>query len=427
MAAQLEKLTILLRDAVLKSDKLSMMQNLSVLFLAMAVTLVGCSKNNGFTTQQIDLPSLEDGQGGDGGDTGGGGSDGGNQGPPTTLPWSQQLGTFDSNCQNNPSYDACIFWKNPLAKQNAILPKYLDFGDDLSSRQTFGVKLQDQLDPTKLQSASIRVFISNVTLPGGFVQPLTNPAWKIPYAQETDQHWNAQAMTYFWLTSMEKSFLARTGIYYAKDKNIAVNAYNANVINNAYWGGGGITIGAATSSGSNTARHELALSAEVVLHEMGHANLSYAGGAGGGGTCSTKAGCMGAINEGQADFHYVMMFPTSTAMAETASNNLAGWGWQGISRDPAQLGAKKAADVFAASSGEIHTMGSLYAAILYDIYKNPNVVKTEFEKIFLLHLQKLTNSSTFLTGRDILLAEDMAHLGGKYQAIINAAFDQREF
>lgn len=400
-----------------------MMQQFVLPLILLSFLATACGQNNGFQAQQIDLPSIGDGQGG--GDDGGG-DDGEQPGPPTTLPFSQTLGKFDSNCQNNSNYDACIFWKNPLAKQNAVLSKYLDFGDDLSTRQTFGVKLQDQIDPLKLESPSIRVFTSNVNLPPGWLQPSNNSKeWKIAYAQETDKHWNAQVMAYFWLTAMEKHLHSRTGIYYAKNKNIPVNAYNAGVLNNAFWNGSGITIGAANDVGNNP-RHELALSVEVVLHEMGHANLSHSGASGGGGTCSDQRGCMGAINEGQADFHYVMMFPTSTALGETSVNNLDGWSWRGISRDVRKLDGKKAADFYTAASGEIHVMGSLYAAILWDIYSHPTMVKQDFEKLFMLHLQKFTNGANFLTARDILLAEDQAHMAGKYQAVILAAFDKRQ-
>lgn len=326
---------------------------------------------------------------------------------------SRMAGVLDDHCMENNSYDACIFWKNPVAQRNLPFAVPLKFGQDLKETQIFGVKLFGQISPDKLASTTINVFSSDsADAPTDF---------KETYTQDS-KHTVVQVHTYFWLSYMEKYLKERTGIFYASGKNIAVNAYDPNMPNNAKWTGS-IILGATVDSDKNVI-HELGLNAEMAIHEMGHANLAYSGGRASG-NCIDYKGCSGAINEGQADFHYMMIFGNSTALGETASNNLEGWSSFGISRDVRKLAAMTAQQAFDICHGEAHAMGSLYASILWEIYNDPAVERINFEKIFLQHLQKLTRSTTFVTAKDILLAEDLAFYSGKYQGIITAAFAKK--
>lgn len=336
-----------------------------------------------------------------------------------TPPSSKDAGTFDSNCLNNNTFDACIFWKNPVAQKGSTYNPSVRFGQDIKE-QTFGIKLSGLSNPNRLSNSSIDV--------GSSQAPNASPGsngWRFAYKDDVNNHYVAQLMAYFWLTYQEKQMMSRSGIFFAKNKGIPVDAYNTSVTNNAYWDTQKIVMGVASAGGG---QHEMALSAEVYLHEMGHANMQYAVGRylrdnnANGNNCKTVSGCVGAINEGQADFHFAMLFYENTALGETFVNSMAGISEQGISRDVRKLTAMKASEFFSRSGGEIHGTGSFYASVLWEIYNHPNMKKLDFEKIFLSHLQKMTESSRFPEGRDMLLADDMALFGGKYKSIIEQVF-----
>jgi hypothetical protein len=337
---------------------------------------------------------------------------------------SRDAGVFDSNCLNNSAFDACVFWKNPVAQRGQAYSRTLTYGDNIQE-QTFGVKLTGLIN-NELKNSSIRVLASN-----GQTAQISGGHWRFDWKTDLGKHYVAQLMAYFWLQFQEMQMLARTGEFFAKNKNIPVDAYNTSVANNAYWDTQKIVMGG-VKSGSNF-QHEMAMSAEVYLHEMGHANLQFAvggflrdGNAGSQGTCRTEAGCLYAINEGQADFHFLMLFPEATAMGESWVNNMNGLSQQGIPRDPKRNHQYKIGEFFSASSGAIHTMGSAYASIFWTIYNDPRMLKNDFEKMFTRHLQGLTESSRFPEAKEILLADDETHFASKYRQVINEAFAARD-
>lgn len=247
----------------------------------------------------------------------------------------------------------------------------------------------------------------------------------------SSQHYIAQLMAYYWLNHLEEQMMSRAGNFYARNKNITVNAFQRSVKNNAYWDSRQIVMGVARDG--STDAHEMALSAEVYVHEMGHANLQHATGRQliadpstttcGSGTCFclTDQGCVGAMNEGQADFHLLMIFPDKPALGETWQNNVSGL----PSRNVVANKDVSVSQAFSSSDGQIHRMGAIYASILWNIYNNPQVQKLEFEKIFMKHLRLLSETSTFASGRDALLQIDSQDFGGKYSSIISGEFTRR--
>ena len=339
------------------------------------------------------------------------------------LPANSDLGgVIDPQCSVSSTYDACLFFKNPVFQNNFPFTTVLNFGTNLDSIQTFGVVLDGRINPSKLESTSLRIGITH----GEVAEPSQDPnqgPWKYSYKNDT-KGYIAQLMAYHWLNYQEKKMIELTGVFFAKNKSIYVDALNKNIINNAFWDGSKIAMGMANSSGSR--QHEMALSSEIYLHEMGHANIDYATnkaihGDPNGPACNRIEGCISAINEGQADFHFVLIFPEHTAMGETWANRLAGISLRDVSKNM-NLTMKQAYDQHI---GEEHDMGAVYASILYSIYINPNVVKSDFEKLFSLHLQKLTSQSRFKQARDILIADNETFFNGKYTEIIRTAFNSR--
>lgn len=346
-----------------------------------------------------------------------------NPGPGGQIPDSKSFGTFDPNCLNNPNYDACVFWKSPVAQRGQAYSSLLNLGQTLAE-QSFGVRLTDQSQADKLENQNIRVFASGA-------QPATpgnGTSFRLNYNQDRNRFYNAQLMSYFWLNVQQKEMTRRAGTFYASDKRIPVDAFNSGVENNAYWDTQKIVMGKATSGGNS---HEMALSSDVLLHEMGHANLQFAVGrflrdshpGAQNGTCSSALGCISAINEGQADFHFLMIFQDSTALGETFVNSTRGIGGVGgISRNVKANPKMTIQEHFSRSQGQIHTMGTLYATILYRIYTDSRVNKLDFEKIFMNSLQKLSESSRFPETKAALLSEDRIHFNSAYKAVIEEIY-----
>lgn len=357
----------------------------------------------------------------------------GNPGNPSAPGSTRNAGVFDPNCLNNNAYDACLFWKNPVAHKGSAFSALFRFGQNTTDVQTFGVKLKNQTNPNSLSNGSIRVLAST----GASASP-QGGNWRFPYQSDTNNS-NAQLMAYFWLTLQETEMLQRTGQFFARNKSVRVYAYTDQVRNNAYWDGGNQQIVMGYAAGSNgQPAHEMAMSSEIYLHEMGHANLQYAVGSLQGirppasmETCTNNCfctgvrGCIGGINEGQADFHFLMLFHDSTPLGETWANNINGINGRNVTRNQ-NLTAQQA---FSASSpgGEVHNMGAFYAAVLWAIYTAPGVNKVEFEKIFMEHLTMLTGSADFKFARDRLLDADKLIFppSGKYQTVITNSFAQR--
>jgi hypothetical protein len=353
---------------------------------------------------------------------------------PTTLPGqntpsagiasSKEAGIFDPNCLSQAQYDACLVWKNPVAQRGTAYPVMPSFGMPLKE-QTFAVKIKGLNNEFSLSNDNIRITATSAPLAGSTPQT----AWRFPYAGDATNHFLAQVMAYFWLNHLDEQMLARSGFFYAHGKSIQVDAFNENVINNAYWDGRKIILGVGVTGA--VASMEMAMGSEIYLHEMGHANLRFAMNKSLNdsnvfqGRCLTEAGCITGLSEGIADFHALMIFFDSTPLGETVANNPAGVSQNNVSRDVEKVKTLKIADFFNRTNGQIHGMGTGYASLLWDIYTHPNVDRLEFEKIFMGHLQLLTDSSRYIEARDALLSVDLAQFSGKYGKIIEAVFTAR--
>lgn len=462
-----------------------------------------------------------------------------------------KAGQMDSRCLSPSSpYDACLFLKNPVAQKGSALSSFPTFQSaELTSLQTFGVQLTNLIDPARLQSSSLDVYFSGNNFENRFRVQLKDGQFKQSYASDGgplstsgNQKTTAQLMAYFWLNYQGSELLRRTGISWSWNKKTLVDAYSnddanlgTGIQNNAYFtysadlntdrvvSGRYIVMGYAQAPGSNANSHEMALSADVYSHEMGHGNLLAAAGsqinhdyentkwltrvvtcskektregnlmvmsqaqidslrlicapndspfqnpASNDGAltnfqierinsfCKNPMGCIDAINEGQADFHYLMMFPLQTALGETIGNNINGASefdfdpiraqtattegcdtvstHAGVPRNVSQISSAWNIDDFFLGSavqvsncsikGEVHGMGSFYAKILWEIYRNPATDKRAFERTFQRHLSALTHSANFSSAKGNLLADDMANEKSRNYFIINSVFSSK--
>lgn len=388
---------------------------------------------------------------------------------------------MDRNCMTNLAYDACLVWKNPIAHRYLLTsdasasifldanqqPSIMDRGTDLSSITTLGVHLSKWIVPAgsnQLKSDFIDVYASNgQTSSLGFLRtkPL-NGQFKFIY--QTDSNYNfSQTAAFYWINYARDFFKSRGAQYFAEKAMpgkplIPIDAYSsaADVVNNGYFSAnaaaagnekwGKIVLGK-ISNGTHS--HELALSAEAYLHEMGHANLYYALGGPQNQTsfndtnmgvvqttngstalvCLTSNGCYRAINEGQADFHSHVLFEKQPYLLEQLLNLANGPN----DRNAFLVGTKTAAEVYNSSAvrqistnrligGEIHGLGAIYAAILFKIYTHKDGDKSRFLKVFSTHLTFLDSSSTFKSAKQDLLDADIVVPGKSLASIISAEF-----
>jgi hypothetical protein len=415
------------------------------------------------------------------------------------------VGHNDPNCLVLAEYDACIFYKNPFVQSVVALGtglgQGLRKGQDLSKIQTFGVKLAGRTSQTRLESSSVIVTAGDV-IPTQ-QKPVELPMVlglqpKVSYKTD-EQSVTALTHSYFWLQEMENQLKARTNVYFAAGKKIEVfllkgtpTTLPSELINNAFWSDGDALTGTRTNwisvgvanLNSNDGYYEEGLEAEVLLHEMGHANFAFAKGYPTnsydnfadnysypvclekvGDACKKPAllcgsptsrtvlptlGCQSAINEGLADFHYLMMFPDFPALLETNFMSLVGLPSRnmktGLPKQIYDFMPEKICDVKStptSSNGlspctntqgqagvfrgysEIHRLGAAYASILFSIYSNAATDKRAFEKTFLLHLQQISASTRFPEARDILMSIDEANFNSKNGKIIKAVFSAK--
>ena len=352
-------------------------------------------------------------------------------------------GHIDDQCMDSSEYDACVFLKNPVAQNGESFNPPITFFTDLSSVQTYGVKITDTINGF-LQNSSYNIIIS--WSGADRTQMKTDGTWKFEYANDPHHH-VAQVMAYYWLT-YQMHYMKAKGGWYAENRNVQVNALSADLENDAYFNASEnlIALGHFTLAG----RIEAALSADIILHEAAHASFYYSNlnratysdlthelcAEDKAICCNTEKGCFKAINEGQADFHSLIIFsslsPSLNPVVGDGVTNELNYGL-GIcmARNMDDLRNKSVTDVYngcdsgAELQGEIHMMGALYASIWWNIYTHSSVVKDEIIELFVEHLPIVNSEDTFETIGRRILSLDQQKFSGKYSQIISQAFKER--
>jgi hypothetical protein len=462
------------------------------------------------------------------------------QGEPYPLSVKESV-VPDSNCLNNTNFDACIFWKNPLAAKGSTYTS-ADLAN-IGQYQTIGVKLTGANAPTDyLETNAFKISLkwnpdqanTDKTI---HVGQNTNPnRWRIDLNTDLQNktYYIPQFTAYFYL-NYQKEFMktyagnffveseaissaqSQTNLFNNSEKKILVNAYDlrdSELDNNAFYSYSTDSI--LEGSSRNQQFKLMGNYGEVIVHEMGHANLFHANHVSEGFNNYTQQnvkflackfdintqGCKAnldnkidlfligrnqinetdypqadwviyttglsdgpygnfkSINEGQADFHSNVIFRERPGVMESAINSVDSNRW--VIRSPLNPSQKNwtATDFYqqanynaltssinemVASSGslpynltdlrpsdhnnsgkgECHDMGTLYSTILWEIYTNPDVNKSEFLNIFSEHLKMLTFADDFKSALRILLLVDSVHYDAKYRTIIRTAFFNR--
>ena len=382
-------------------------------------------------------------------------------------------GAFNSNCLSS-NQGLCIFYKNPLVAAN-LTDGRTSFSSLYNTQlspntfQTFRVSL-NLADPNTLKNSTFNVGLGSETISNGsaglsFSQ--RSYAWNqsrpISVAQDTN-FTVVQGSAFFWLDLLRTEWNRRIGgnsmsdSFYSSNKNTLVYASVTQfsnpssirnlLVDNAFYQSSGnfIVLGYKSDAIGNSA-YPMALSGEISIHEMGHANLFHSRG----NTaveiidgnselykdnyfCKTQNGCFDAINEGQADFHAWLIFSDMPTGNETGKNTLhpTTGTWQFRDQSSQFNQTKTISELYRASTltftdqstkaGEIHFMGGAFTSILWKIYSDPRTNRRVFEKTFARLLPFLSSNHVFQDVKRILLEIDRNNYGGVNSAIISDSF-----
>lgn len=360
-------------------------------------------------------------------------------------------GVLDPSCMTSSNYNACIFLKNPVAQNQASFYPPITFDTDLSSLQTYGVNLVGITDRyLKNLTYNVKIDWQNEGQAVPRVQADANGTWKFEYANDP-YHQLAQVMTYYWLMYQMSYMQENAGRWYAENKNIQVYALRTSLENDAYFdyseeSSGTIALGYFTLEG----RIAAAMSGDIILHEAAHASFYHSNphrNTQDSRThkicyddstlcCRSYKGCFKAINEGQADFHSLVIFSSLSSPAheippsvgEGVSNNLE----RGLGictnrhidsiREQTAIAIYNSCGISHELRGEIHIMGNVYAGIWWDIYKNSLTNENEILQLFSDHLPVISGDDTFETVGVKILNLERQKFNGKYANIIRQAF-----
>lgn len=373
----------------------------------------------------------------------------------------KRVGTMTPDCQQNPQYNACIYKKNPIFQKAS--PINLDAGREdilrqLTSLQTYAVQVTDttdgllknnHFDVTVKFKSDNKARLSNTN---------PNDKWTTPYS-----HFDfsvEQVMTYHWLMYQRDWMILNTKTWYASNKKIKVEVSDGPKFC-AYWSPKQNKIALCGISA--------ALSAEITLHEAGHANFYHSSPNridsvneicaahvrcsdrkslcelskeeldDSSRCCSSQKGCFSALNEGQADFHAAILFSNNPQIGELVANKTEGvtgcFPNEGPSRDPRRHKSSTADQIYNdcrsrfGGKGEIHVMGIIYNSIWWEIYNHTDTFKKDIVNLFTEHLPLITYGDNFETaGNKIInLAKQMfgsesGSKGLKYANVIRQEF-----
>lgn len=317
-------------------------------------------------------------------------------------------GDLVDDCLDNSSYDACLFFKNPVAQNGGPISQERMDEDSLVPLQKFGVVLNLQ-GQRYLENDSVSV--KNAF---GYRAVTDQGSWKF---DATDgQHRLGQVSAYYWVNATISEMKRRTGSFYAEGRHLSV------VVDSQQTG---------WSSSENQIMFEtnknglqMAFDAGTIVHLLGEANIYYAtngnielkdsdthhldcGPENGPifqkACCHSETGCSRAISAGASDYLTALMFPESPTLAEYLMNDPSGLNMCGQSRDLRLASSLKVSDAFHAcdaqgAQGEVYTMGTIYASIWWEIRKS--LVESEqrvFDRLYMRHLSMIDSEDDFRT------------------------------
>lgn len=335
-------------------------------------------------------------------------------------------------CEDNLSFDSCIFLKNPVAQTG----REVDILRAASAR-AFGVKLSSQLRLDQLKSADF-----DVRLPSG--QTATSSDWK-SFAKSGPHNLGA-LMSYYYAQDFKNRLKEVLGSYPGEGTGIPlfvgsplagfiyqkneIHLKDANERFPMAQDGSIIVQYTAQALVKAASRNEILLRQDAqALSCSGQKGVQLYGHC-----CKTAQGCGAAIASGAADYFTAIYFNAlglSTALGEGWVNSPGGIKHCGLSRDLAVLSDLSIASSYSAcssagSSGWIYNMGSAYASVWWEVRKKlPHYKKNLLDRLFLAHLGQVKGDDTFATASAKAYAIDKADFGGEFSANLQTEFSRR--
>jgi hypothetical protein len=396
------------------------------------------------------------------------------------------IGKQDPNCMADTTsdYNGCVFFKNPLFQAGKVLnpPIVVNFGEisgtatpkpspvgvnDQNAYLTYAVKT-----PTSGLDNSNFEFVEAVFGNTDDIfeyTPTTPTNGRYKFSTKGLPMLNLVSYSlYYWLNHFVLKIESQYGVAaFAKNKKVTAlpHAYYVqyeeggpySLFDNAAWTGraqNAMFFGVSEPRGKVNGfdvRAPLGLSAEIVAHEYGHANLEYAANlpinlssndkyctTGSRNICSkTIQGSLFAIHEGVADVYAYLMFD-STIVGEDFVNSMEGLGH---CNNPRSMKAIKTQNLKAQSfyddctmyqaTGEVHAMGSIYATIWYGLIetarKESSTAYKDSIKFFYEHQKYISASDTFATLKTAMKDLDEEMFNGKFAPKINAEYTAMGF
>lgn len=334
-----------------------------------------------------------------------------------------------NDCLTNVNYNACVFWKNPVAHQGDIFATPVTFAANLNGLQTQAINILGTDETGLLRNATINVTSSNgerVNDPDlNFKFPFDGTAVSARFATQVHvYHWMQTS-----ITLMETDF----GSFHAKGQNVSVDAISANFTNAFYRVAQNDvrlgTLDTGTPFGVN---------GEIAVHELGHANQRWGSGYDfntvGTANCVEEPGTLCCTNknqacgrsfaEGTADYAYGLVFPGNTTGGEALLNDLTAPSRCGLTRDfTAHVDL-----TIAQSCANIYALGMVYASIWHEVSRkaevaDPGVGYNEVNTLFAEHLMMLGND-TWQSTLNKIATLDEAMFQGKYTDLFVAEYQR---
>lgn len=198
-------------------------------------------------------------------------------------------GTYDTNCMNNNSFDACVFWKSPSASQVVFggnpIPEPADDKatpvEQIAPFQNFGIRLTGVTN-NSLRTADFDIHYKNNAGSMRYLA-LTNNRYKQPLATgyaagtvEDQKYATEQLQSYHFLNLFKNFVVQKAGTFHAAAKNIPVNVFSQEAGFNAFYDRINNRVEIGFREGTDGKRYSLALNSEATIHEMAHANMHFA-------------------------------------------------------------------------------------------------------------------------------------------------------
>lgn len=349
------------------------------------------------------------------------------------LSSSAPLSSYDEQCLQNLTFDACLFKKNAVSAAGASQKSQTaSVIDDL---QTHGVMMDAFTNTGELKNSSFLVYENGKS---AVLSKDPVKKWNYRYSQSLDRTKLMQVMAFYWMNFAAVNSLQTTGLFHAFNKEIKV------IIGGSVFGWIPGKNQIHLLSGADVSA--MALDASAMIYFLGWANLDYANNGkihqytkenhlscstGTRDCCKTQNGCARAIASGVADYLVAMTFPENAAVGDGLSDRIDG---KSICQTQYERNPLATKNLTLASSynlcgsgklGDIYAMGSVYASIWWSVRSLPSSNASEVDRLYMLHLAQLNGDDTFLTAKDKILALDRTHFSGRYSQAFISEFGRR--